>query len=337
MRDKDLVIIGGGPAGLRAGEEAQARGLDYVILERGGIAQSWQDIREDMLMLSPCLPQRDWTSISTHFPIWKLDITRPYCYASEFVDYLIKYTDHFNLNIETNSSVTSIRQKDGLFEISTGENKYRARIILNVTGFFGNPFIPNIPGLRGNPIVMHSHQFKSVDAFRNKRVVIIGSGNSAAETAISLAGYSQVYLLSRGKLKFFSQTKNLCHIRGISESYLMELINMQIIRHVSGEKILKVEGNTIHFEEGTLEAQAIICATGYNADLNPIHDLNVNVDLKTKFPNINISGESKSMHNLFFAGPLAYRHISSLLLHGFIKLIPSTIESISKKLIKESI
>jgi putative flavoprotein involved in K+ transport len=206
-----------------------------------------------------------------------------------------------------------------------------------VTGFFGNPFIPNIPGLRGNPIVTHSHQFKSVDPFRNKRVVIIGSGNSAAETAISLAGYSQVYLLSRSELQFFSQTKNLCHIRGISESYLKELIKMEIIRHISGDKIIKVEGDTLHFEKHSLAAQAIICATGYNADLNSLNEINIEIDKKTKFPHIIPSGESKSIENLYFAGPLAYRHISSLLIHGFIKLIPDTIDDISKRLLKESV
>jgi putative flavoprotein involved in K+ transport len=288
-------------------------------------------------MLSPSLPQRDWTSISSQFPIWKLDITRPYCYATEFVDYLIKYVDHFNLNIETNTPVISVCQNDGFFEISTHKNIFRARIVLNVTGFFGNPFIPNIPGMRGNPLVMHSHQFLSIDKFRNKRVIIIGSGNSAAETAICLAGYSQVYLLSRGELSFFSQTKNLCDIRGISESYLKELISMQVIRHIAGRKIIKVEGDVIHFENESMVAQAIICATGYNADLNPIHKLNIDVDQKTNFPNIKESGESKSIKNLYFAGPLAYRHISSLLLHGFIKMIPDTIESISQKLKKEPV
>ena len=95
MIEKELVIIGGGPAGLKAGEEAKAKGIDYIILERGEIAQSWQDIRKDMLMLSPSLPQRDWTSLSNKFPIWKLNITRPYCYAHEFVTYLIEYSNHF--------------------------------------------------------------------------------------------------------------------------------------------------------------------------------------------------------------------------------------------------
>ena len=95
---------------------------------------------------------------------------------------------------------------------------------------------------------------------------------------------------------------------------------MEIIRHISEEKIIKVEGRTVHFSNRELEAQAIICATGYNADLNPLSHLNVKVDERTKFPDTKPSGESQSVENLFFAGPLAYRHLSSLLLHGFIKI-----------------
>ena len=74
MIEKELLIIGSGPAGLKAGEEAQKKGLDYLIIEKGEVAQSWRDIREDMIMLSPCMPQRDWTSISDNFPIWKMNV-----------------------------------------------------------------------------------------------------------------------------------------------------------------------------------------------------------------------------------------------------------------------
>ena len=75
---KDLVIIGSGPAGLRAGEIARELNIDYVIVEKGEIAQAWKTIRPEMRLLSPCHPQRDWTSLSSKFPIWKLNVNRPY-------------------------------------------------------------------------------------------------------------------------------------------------------------------------------------------------------------------------------------------------------------------
>ena len=333
--EKELLIIGSGPAGLKAGQEAKKAGIDYLILEQGEVAQSWRDIRQDMIMLSPCLPQRDWTSISEEFPIWKMDVNRPFCFAHEFVDYLIQFYENYNLNVSQNTSVKSIQKKDAIFEVVTNQSIYHSKFVLVATGFFGNPFIPDIPGLRESPVVMHSHQFKSYQPFRKKRVVIIGSGNSAAETAIILAGHAQVYLLSRGILKFFSKTKNLCDIRGISESFLLELIDMQIIRHISNAKIKKVEGNLVYLSNKTIEAHSIICATGYHADLKSLGKSNLEVDKKTRFPFIKNTGESGSVNNLFFAGPLAYIKVSSLLIHGFIRMVPMTINEVSKRMINE--
>jgi len=333
--EKELLIIGSGPAGLRAGMEAKKADIDYLILDRGEVAQSWRDIRQDMPLLSPCLPQRDWTSISDEFPIWKFDVHRPFCFAHEFTDYLIKFSDHYNLNVSTNTQVNSIDKYGDSFQISSNKGIFNSKIVLVASGFFGNPYIPNIPGLRNNPVVMHSHQFKSHKPYQNKRVVIIGSGNSAAETAIVLAGHAQVYLLSQNELKFFSKTKNLCNIRGISESYLLELIQMQIIRHIPNAKIKKVEGNSLYLDNKIIDAHHIICATGYHADLSALTNLSFKVDEKTKFPHIKKTGESASIENLFFAGPLAYTKISSLLIHGFIKLVPKTLDVISKRIIKE--
>ena len=333
--EKELIIIGSGPAGLRGAEEAQKAGIDYLILERGEVAQSWKDIRQDMLMLSPCLPQRDWTSISDDFPIWKMDVARPYCFAWQFYNYLTRYSDFYNLKINSDSQVKNIKKTNDEFEITTDQQKYKSKFLIIATGFFGNPFIPDIPGMRNNPYVMHSHQFNSLEDFRNKRIIIIGGGNSAAETAIILAGYAQVFLLARNELKFFSKTKNLCDIRGISESYLMELINMQIIRYNPKTEIKKVRNGQIYFDKKTLEVNKIICATGYNADLNALGGLQVPVDERTKFPRIKNHGECTSVKNLYFIGPLAYTRITNLLLHGFIKLIPGTISAIAKRRVKE--
>ena len=61
----------------------------------------------------------------------------------------------------------------------------------------------------------------------------------------------------------------------------------------------------------------------------------VKVDRSTRFPHIKITGESESIDNLFFAGPLAYTKISSLLIHGFIKMVPKTMEEISKRFVKQ--
>jgi len=301
MFEKDLIIIGAGPSGLKAGEEAARLGIDYMIIDKGDVGQAWREIRPSMPMLSPCHPQRDWTSISAHFPIWKLDVTRPFCTAEQFVNYLVEYAAHFNLQLQINSEVKEINSTaDGFFDIRTQTDQIRSKVVLVTTGFFGNPYIPDIPGLQDNAIVSHSHFYKNPDEYRAKRVAIIGGGNSAAEIALELSGYSQVYLLTRDKLKFFSKTRNLCDIRGVSESLLLEMIRMEIIRHIEGIHVKKVENNKLIFESGCISADSIICATGYSAVLDLVHQLNAKVDPKTKFPSVSLNNESKNIPSLFF-------------------------------------
>jgi cation diffusion facilitator CzcD-associated flavoprotein CzcO len=332
MEQKELIIIGAGPAGLRAGEEAQRLRLDYLIIEQGKVGQAWREIRANMPMLSPGHPQRDWTSISPRFPIWKQAVKRPYCSAQEFVNYLQAYADHFSLQLATDTVIHKIEKTDNYFKLVSSRNEIRAQIILVCTGMFGNPYIPDIPGLRGHAQVIHSHFYKTPDSFKGQRVIIIGGGNSGAEIAVDLAGSAQVFLMTRDRLKFFSATKNLCDIRGISESYLLELIAMKLIRHVQQADIRRVKGTSLQLDRTTVQFDRIICATGYQPVLNLLSALPLKLDRQTQFPSISAGAEAHGIKNLFFAGPLAYRGMGSLFIHGFIKDIPRILLTIHNRI-----
>ncbi len=306
MKQVELIIIGSGPAGLKAGRVAQKRGLDYLILEKGDIAQAWRDIRPSMPMLSPNHPQRDWTSISSEFPIWRLNISRPYCSAAEFVYYLQEYYEHFALNVETNTTVKKITKNSDRYELDTNRGLYQAPFIYNATGFFGNPFIPAIQGMQDNKITKHSHHYKDSMPYNNKRVLVIGGGNSGAEIAIDLVGFSQVFLMTRGELQFFSKTKNLCHIRGISESFLKELISMELIRYIPNAQIRRVDGDQIYYNDEVLKVDAIICATGYRPTISHLRTLNLSIDKKTKFPLTDTNGRLPVVRIIFILAVLYY-------------------------------
>ena len=331
IQEKELIIIGGGPAGLKAAEEAENWGIDYLILEKGKVGQAWRELRPEMKMLSTCHPQRDWTSLSNKFPIWKKEITRPFCSVYEFVNYLKDFCDHFNLKIKTYTKIEKIVYKNGKFILTTKKEEYHAKCLLIATGILGNPYYPDIPGLKGNPIVNHSHYFKSYRLYRSKRVVIVGGGNSAAEIALELSGYSQVYLITKSELHFFSKTQNLCHIRGISESFLLEQIRMGIIHLISNARIDKIEDYKLYIKNKTIETKAIICATGYSPVLGMLNSFNLKL-YKNKFPRVTSTGESVNIPNLYFTGPLIHNPMSNLFIHGFIKTVPITISEIHRRI-----
>lgn len=327
---KEIIIVGGGPAGLKAAEIAQAKKIDYVLLERGRVGQAWRDIRPNLLMLSPSLPQRDWTSLSVKFPIWRLDVERPYCRAHEFATYLEKFCDYFNLNVNEYEKAIHINRTSDGFSVQTERGvEYQAPILLVGTGIFGNPYIPDVPGVKNNPYVLHSHFYRNRNEYKNRKVLIVGAGNSAAETAIDLVSYSLVYLVSREELQFFSDTNRLYHIRGVYESYLKELIRMEIIRYKAFQKVLGLEENVVHFRDWEIKVDKVIFATGYHGDLSVLKNFDLRVNRKN-YPEVTESGESIQYPRLFFIGPLSFQGMASNLIHGFIKQIPKTMDKVEE-------
>lgn len=248
--------------------------------------------------------------------------------------YLDEFAGHFKLNIKTQSPVGKIERSDGGYSVvcSAGE-RFTAPFLIVATGIFGSPYIPQIPGVQDNPIISHSHRYQGAAEFKGRRVLVVGAGNSAAEIAIDLAGKALVYLVSRRELRFFSQTKKLYHIRGISESYLKELIAMEFIRHFPSQEIQRIEGGRVFFKDGQLEVDNVIFATGYRANLNNLSGLKLSAD-KYNCPMVTAKGESLEYPNLFFAGPLSYHSQSSIVIHGFIKLLPRIVEEIKSRLQK---
>src|SRR4030065_272917 len=65
---RDVIIVGGGPAGLLLAHFLGEHGIDYQVLERGKIAQSWRMMREGMILLSPAVPGTDWRALRLNNP-----------------------------------------------------------------------------------------------------------------------------------------------------------------------------------------------------------------------------------------------------------------------------
>jgi putative flavoprotein involved in K+ transport len=290
-----------------------------------------------MRLLSPCLPQRDWTSISPDYPIWKLPVKRPYCSAKEFVNYLETARDQLHLNIEEYTEVERVLHDGDTFQVvAHSGKKWQANNLVVATGIMNGLNFPDVPGIEGNPVVSHSHQFTGEKEFRNQRVLILGGGNSAAEIAIELAGKAMVYLYSRHEIRYFSETDRLYHVRGISESYLKELIRMEIIRHKPNIKLKEVKGNRLIFEDSELVVDKIIFATGYKPVFPFLDELKIERTGKG-YPKTDQLGQSIHHPGLFFAGPLAKINMTSALIHGFSRQVEPTMRYIAAQINKHGV
>lgn len=193
MPEAGIVIVGGGLAGLSAAGALKQAGLDPVILDGGRrVGQSWEQ-RYSRLHLHTV---RAYSGLA-HFPIAH---TYPkYLSKDQYAAYLREYAAHFELNIVPNTAVERIRPQEQAgrpgWAVEAGPQTWRARSVVVAAGQFNRPLRPDFPGLeRFGGETLHSAAYRSGSAFRGRRVLVVGAGNSGMEIAVDLAeqGASQV-------------------------------------------------------------------------------------------------------------------------------------------------
>ncbi|HVN55023.1 MAG TPA: NAD(P)/FAD-dependent oxidoreductase [Anaerolineaceae bacterium] len=177
-----ILIVGGGPAGLTTAGALKQIGLDSVILDWSErVGQSWEQ-RYDRLHLHTV---RAYSGLA-HFPIPR---SYPqYLSKDQYAQYLREYAAHFALNVVPRTLVTRVRQAPTGWALETDSETWTARMVVIATGQFNRPVYPDWPGLatyRG--VTLHSARYRSGRAFRNRRVLVIGAGNSGMEIAVDLA------------------------------------------------------------------------------------------------------------------------------------------------------
>ena len=331
--DKDVIIIGGGPAGLLTSFYLKKFGLEPLILEGKRLGQSWRNMRASMVMLSPADIRHDLTSLTFDRPISSaVKLKGAFATKEEFISYLESFTIDNSLDISENSSVSAIRARENIFEISTKEGtSYKSSVVVIATGVAGNPFMPNIQGINNNPLATHSSKSRNLEEYRGKKVLIVGAGNSGAELAIELSGVASVTLASRRTLKYYSKTDDLSNIRGLSESLLKELIKFNIIELRENCTLADIDGGKVNFMDGSYaEFDELIFATGYMPKLPNVEGLHID---KTAdgYPVVSANCESVSAKGLYFTGPLAHNNQYCSFIHCFRPMVePMALEITSR-------
>lgn len=173
METKDVVIIGGGVAGLSAGMYAARYGMDSAVIDAGGGGQALE--------------------------IYNLENypgVFPEVSGSDFLESLKKQAEAFGAKI-IYSEVQSIDKKGNLFFIKTSKAEFEAKTVIYATGAahskLGIPGEEKFAGAGVSYCAVCDGPF-----FKNKNVAVIGGGDSACAEALYLAGIaSHVDLIHR--------------------------------------------------------------------------------------------------------------------------------------------
>jgi thioredoxin reductase len=198
-RDPDVLVIGGGQAGLSAAACLGQLQIDTLIVDRGKrIGDNWRN-RYHALVL------HNQVNVN-HLPYMRFPPSWPaYIPKDKIAGWFESYAESMELNTWTATEFESATYDDASERWSVtlrrdGETRQlHPRHIVMATGVSGIPNLPDIPTLKNfTGPVLHSSQYTSGDGWRGKRALIIGSGNSGHDIAQDLhASGAHVTLVQR--------------------------------------------------------------------------------------------------------------------------------------------
>ena len=173
----DLLIIGAGPAGLSAAEAAVEAGLDYLVIEKGTIANTIRQYPVGRAMFSTP------NEVEMHEGTLKPVREKPT--REEMLSHYIHFVLDRDLRINTAEIVVSVDGNiDEGFVVKTNANEYKARRVLFAIGAMEKPRRLNVPG---EDLPKVHHLFVEPYAYVRKDALVVGGGNSAAEAALFLS------------------------------------------------------------------------------------------------------------------------------------------------------
>ncbi|MCK0471009.1 NAD(P)/FAD-dependent oxidoreductase [Halalkalibacter sp. APA_J-10(15)] len=196
----DVIVIGGGQAGLASGYYLKKKKLRFLILEAShGALGSWPRYYDSLKLFSPAqlssMPGLKMPGHRTHYPL-----------RDEVIQYLKNYAKAFDLPIQPNQKVIRIEKGNGFTIHTEAGAVYQTKTIINATGSFHNPFTPNITGreiFKGE--ILHSSAYRNPDRYKDQRVLVVGRGNSAVQIAMELTESSHTSLAVLQPVKLVNQ------------------------------------------------------------------------------------------------------------------------------------
>src|SRR5579864_1212981 len=228
----DVLIIGAGPAGIAASLRATQHTLKYLTLERdeiGGTVAKYP--RQKLVMTSP-----------VEFPMYgkfkKTELSKENLLA--FWDKVLHRAD---FKVRTGQKVEDIKRgPDGIFTVSSQDAQYRSHAVILALGRTGTP---RKLGVKGEDLPKVMYRLIEADHYINKKILVVGGGDSAVEAAMGLAHQigNKVTLSYRQPMFSRIKERNATRVADAIKSGKVEvLFNSNPVEFKETSVIIEVQG-----------------------------------------------------------------------------------------------
>jgi putative YpdA family bacillithiol system oxidoreductase len=305
----DLIIIGAGPAGLSAAEAAAREGLDYLVIEKGTIANTIRQYPVGRAMFST--PNEVEMHPGTLKPV------REKPTREEMLSHYIHFVLNLDLRINTDEKVLDVSGNiDEGFIVRTDRAEYQAARVLFAIGAMD---IPRRLNVRGEELPKVHHLFVEPYPYVRKDALVVGGGNSAAEAALFLSeeGARTTMAIWRedwenrdpkaGAMKHWVRTPLEAEI----EAGRLKVV---LYKHVDEITETDVRLTTETGESLTLKNDVVFVLVGSDADLTLLKKLGVKTEpgKLTEVPVYNPETYETSVPGIYVAGHFTHaRHIKA--------------------------
>jgi len=187
------AIIGAGPSGLAMARNFQKYNIPYLGFESHTSVGGLWDIsnpNSTVYQTAHLISSKTMTEF-TEFPM-KNEVA-DYPSHQDLCTYFNDYADHFKLRekYKFNTRVEQIiKRPDSFWELKTQDEVYLFRGIVIANGNLSEPNIPSFKGSFLNDII-HSKVYKNPEMLKDKRVLVIGAGNSGCDIVIDAVHYAK--------------------------------------------------------------------------------------------------------------------------------------------------
>jgi putative flavoprotein involved in K+ transport len=178
----DVVVVGGGQAGLATGHHLGRLGISHVILDanaRGG--DSWRQRWDSLRLFTPArydgLP-------GLPFP------ARPGSYPTkdEMADYLESYAERFRLPVRAGVHVDRVTRRGDTYHVRAGGRSLEAAHVIVATGAHQTRLMPPLArDLDPEIVQLHAGDYRNPGQLRRGATLVVGAGNSGTEIATEAA------------------------------------------------------------------------------------------------------------------------------------------------------